>query len=118
MRTITEEQAFIEAINANAGQGDRFVEKVYADWLEERGDPRAEGWRVLLEDGKRPTMTWHDELWDWLPEGYHSRRICDCDLPTPIWDLTRNSTRYESFFSAMDDAAISWVRCYRDPDFS
>ena len=45
----------IAEINANAGRGDRFVEKVYADWLDEQGDPRAEAWRVLLEAGKRPS---------------------------------------------------------------
>lgn len=41
---MTDEQAFIDAINREAGQGDRAAELIYADWLYEQGDPRGEAW--------------------------------------------------------------------------
>ncbi len=41
------EQAFLDSIGANPG--DNTPRLVYADWLEERGDPRAEYLRVLCE---------------------------------------------------------------------
>jgi uncharacterized protein (TIGR02996 family) len=37
---VTEEQAFLRAIRANPDEAANLL--VYADWLEERGDPRAE----------------------------------------------------------------------------
>jgi uncharacterized protein (TIGR02996 family) len=41
------EEAFLESIRANPSA--KTVRLVYADWLEERGDPRAEYLRVLCE---------------------------------------------------------------------
>jgi uncharacterized protein (TIGR02996 family) len=49
------EEAFLEGIRANPA--DNTARLVYADWLEERGDPRAEYLRVLCQwlTCRRPT---------------------------------------------------------------
>lgn len=50
--TLADEAAFHAAIDA--APDDATLRLVFADWLEERGDPRAEGYRVLATRGLRP----------------------------------------------------------------
>ena len=117
-QTVTEEQAFITEINAQAGEGDRFVEKVYADWLDEMGDPRAEAWRVLLEAGKRPEL-WFGEEWHWFKTMFFQRneRIESRLDDSLFLAYPRSYDGFETFFDAMNAAAIAWVRANRDEDF-
>lgn len=110
------EQQFIDAINAEQGRGHRLAEYVYADWLEDNGDPRGEAWRVLLERGKRPD-SYDPRRWYWLwcvECGYKSVEdvieIRDMDGGHPL-------RHGKSYYDAMDILATFWVRCHRDPDF-
>ena len=48
---VTTEDDFQRALDANLD--DWQTRLVFADWLEERGDPRAEGYRALVAIGKR-----------------------------------------------------------------
>lgn len=75
---MTDQQAFIEAINADPA--DMHTREVYADWLEERGDPSAAGWRILNETGRVPELSMRDSkywtFWSrrasWGPHGLPS----------------------------------------------
>jgi uncharacterized protein (TIGR02996 family) len=63
---VDEEAGFIAAMLADPD--DRTVLLVYADWLDERGDPRGEYLRVL-ESGsveKKPTWVHDQESYIWL----------------------------------------------------
>lgn len=132
--TLSTEQALIAAINANAGEGDRFAEQVYADWLlEVGGQPDlAEAWRVLIEAGKRPawdifyngsTVSRFFRGWQWFPNA-----VCD-ESSNHVWeDLASYAVvdrtlwnamkffRQPTFHAAMNAAAIAWVRCHRDAE--
>lgn len=110
------ESDFIEAINA--APDDRTIQLIYADWLDERDDPRGMAWRVLIEAGKRPKRTsypWRDgKCWDWYPASTLD--------PDSVHDLDENlwghvTSAYLTFFEALDDAAIAWVRANYDSDF-
>jgi uncharacterized protein (TIGR02996 family) len=63
---MTDDQAFLQAIRANFA--DDAVRLVYADWLEERGDPRAEFIRVecalahMARDDPRRRALWRRDL--------------------------------------------------------
>ncbi len=69
----SEEKAFLAEIEAN--YKDAFLKLVYADWLEERGDPLADGWRWIAENDKFPTTEYesfnpnrdYGVYFDWLP---------------------------------------------------
>jgi hypothetical protein len=56
---------------------------VYADWLEERGDPRAALQRWLVRERKFPRFS--GSTWDWWR--YGDRPDCKPeDLPAAVWD--------------------------------
>src|SRR5262245_34868528 len=57
------ETHFLEAIRANPG--DVACRLVYADWLEERGDPRAE--LIRIEEEMRPLPVFADRYWELKP---------------------------------------------------
>jgi uncharacterized protein (TIGR02996 family) len=72
------EEAFLEAIRANPR--DKTARLVYADWLEERGDPRAEYLRVLCAwlacrrpDGAKRLIEREGELRANLDRGWLAR---------------------------------------------
>ena len=52
-KAVTTEEDFQNALDADPG--DWQTRLVFADWLQERGDPRAEGYRALGKPGCRPT---------------------------------------------------------------
>lgn len=49
---MNDEDAFQAALDANPADG--LLRQVFADWLDEHGDPRGPGYRVLGVLGKRP----------------------------------------------------------------
>lgn len=51
---MSENSALVAAINEDPA--DFETRRVYADWLEERGDPSAAGWRILNETGRVPEL--------------------------------------------------------------
>jgi uncharacterized protein (TIGR02996 family) len=113
-----QESDFIDAINADPD--DRFTQLVYADWLDEQGDPRAEAWRVLIEAGKRPLR---NDLYPEMPYEWFLEEDRTGDEANSIgYDLFDANPEvysrfYETFHAAMDAAAIAWVRANRDADF-
>jgi uncharacterized protein (TIGR02996 family) len=56
---------------------------VYADWLEERGEPRAAAQRWLAEHAKLPRDSGNS--WDWWSYGDHPEAKPE-DLPRQLWD--------------------------------
>ena len=57
------EEAFLAAIHA--APQDRTPRRVYADWLEERDDPRAE--LIRVEEEMRSVPIWSDRYWELKP---------------------------------------------------
>jgi uncharacterized protein (TIGR02996 family) len=111
-------QRFADAINQDPDNRD--LQLIYADWLDGQGDPRAEAWRVLIEAGRFPEkcIGYHPGLVDW--RWYQSPlagRAHQLDLE---WIITNKVVYYgthRTIFSAMDAAAVAWVRWHRDPEF-
>lgn len=122
------EQQFIDAINAEQGQGHRLAEYVYADWLDDQGDPRGEAWRVLLEAGKRPikgTFRKDGEVVEFFYWWYQyggsdddRGRLGDILPYAPVGEVAYIlALRSQPFHGAMNAAAIAWVRCHRDLEY-
>lgn len=63
---------------------------VYADWLEDHGDPRAFSQRWMAQHGKFPRFA--GPTWDWWQHG--DRPDCNPeDLPRRIWDALSQQPR-------------------------
>ncbi len=113
------EADFIQAINQNPA--DHNLQLVYADWLDERGDLRAEAWRVLVERGLFPTQitAWPDKYeHNKPPPGFGLWRWQDRERFLKVLSHDRCFGNRRTYFLAMDDAAVAWVRLHRDPDFA
>lgn len=112
------ERAFADSINAYPK--DRVSQLVFADWLDDQGDPRGEGWRVLVQIGKMPAQWAVSWRWqrDWLtqPHMLPSPLFSRLDYLPGMWGP--DMTCYPSFFAAFSDAAIAYVRYYHDPLFA
>jgi uncharacterized protein (TIGR02996 family) len=69
---MTTEDDFQSALDANPD--DWQTRLVFADWLEDRGDPRAEGYRALGRLRKRPhresTRPTNRPVWWWCTDGH------------------------------------------------
>lgn len=122
------EQPFIDAINAEQGEGDRLAEYVYADWLEGQGDPRAEAWRVLIgwekfPYPKPPRLVRQQKTYRWYrnvgSSPWWSSHIGENFWYLPHSGMSRSGLVWigETYFAAMNAACISWVRCHRNPDY-
>jgi uncharacterized protein (TIGR02996 family) len=64
----SEEEAFQAALDANPD--DHTTRRVFGDWLQERGDPRAEGYRALGVNGYRPWRFTTSKRWGWFEVGW------------------------------------------------
>jgi uncharacterized protein (TIGR02996 family) len=106
-------QRFADAINQDPDNRD--LQLIYADWLDGQGDPRAEGWRVLIEKG-RISEFWVDcwSNWNWQADAFQGFPYREWKQ---FWDDLVFQTDFPTFHAAMDAAAIAWVRCHRDPEF-
>jgi uncharacterized protein (TIGR02996 family) len=60
---------FLETIKANPS--DVATRLVYADWLEERGDPRGE--LIRIEEEMRPLPVFSDRFWELKPRRHELR---------------------------------------------
>jgi uncharacterized protein (TIGR02996 family) len=58
---VTTEDDFQAMLDANPD--DHATRLIFADWLEERGDPRAEGYRALGRNRFRPVVPVFDQFW-------------------------------------------------------
>lgn len=65
---MTEEQDFIDGLDADPDN--HLLRAIYADWLGDRGDPRAEGYRALAVNRRYPE---------------------DNDGPCPFWAIASNT---------------------------
>ncbi len=87
----------IDAINDNPS--DFETRAVYVDWLEERGDPSAAGWRVLNETGRVPYLSTNGRWTFWMEHstGFH--------VPPPAVIPSFFMGWYVSEFIALEAAA-------------
>jgi uncharacterized protein (TIGR02996 family) len=109
---MTTEDDFRGALDANPA--DWQTRLVFADWLQERGDPRAEGYRALGEQRRVPDHAPHERgtvLWWWtcLPDRG------DCRLPADWFQLIEGLTPYDERFKPLaDPGAVSTRREVED----
>jgi uncharacterized protein (TIGR02996 family) len=84
------DESFLAAIDASPQ--DRTPRLVYADWLEERGDPRGE--LIRVEEEMRSVPIYADRYWEFKPRRNELREGCD-----PEWlRHLRYGTDYEPVF--------------------
>jgi uncharacterized protein (TIGR02996 family) len=87
---MDEEQAFLDEITAQPG--DRLLRLIYADWLEEAGDPRAE--LIRVEEEMRTVPIASDRFWELKPRRNLYRKALD-----PAWlARMRYGNDYEPVF--------------------
>lgn len=103
---MTTEDDFQNALDAQPD--DWQTRLVFADWLQERGDPRAEGYRALGVNRCFPLYT-SAEQYRWIP-GHMRGTVGDCWLP---WDWTEqipDSNHRDSRREAEDAAALAFAQ--------
>src|SRR5947209_10147964 len=90
---MVDEQAFVQAIIANPTDGG--LRLVYADWLEERGDPRGEFLRIQTALLSLPRKDRQQARFRKRLKGLRSR----LDAEALAWF---NALRYRTAFAALD----------------
>lgn len=114
---MTTEDDFQAALDANPS--DWQTRLVFADWLQDRGDMRAEGYRALGVRRLRPTVAREPvpELNAWWAYGPYAGT--ECCLPDDWWRLVTGSTRatasdgllyYDTRRAAEDAAALAFAK--------
>jgi uncharacterized protein (TIGR02996 family) len=92
---MTSEAAFLEAIAATPE--DRTLRLVYADWLEDHDDPRAE--LIRVEEEMHSLPVWPDRYWEMKPRRNQLRQ----QVPTPWRETLGYGTDYEPMFGTIPD---------------
>jgi uncharacterized protein (TIGR02996 family) len=118
---MTDHAAFLAAIAARPD--DDLPKLVYADYLDEHGDPRAAALRWVVARGAKPAYDVVQNTWDWWsrppaePDYYPDeaavgRAVLPANLfcrlkgkPTDIWK------GYQSYRTALRDLLRAWGRC-------
>lgn len=70
---MSDEEAFQAALDANPD--DHVTRLVFADWLEERGDPRAEGYRAMGKLRLSPYFSESTKQWCFFNARYYKRTV-------------------------------------------
>ncbi len=97
---MTSESAFLNAIASEPKGSPRRL--IYADWLEEKGDPRAE--LIRLEEEMRTLAVSSDRYWELKPRRNELRKEADSK-----WlKVMRFGTDYEPVF------AHGWPDCWKE----
>lgn len=101
---MSDEQSFLAEITANPT--DMSLRLVYADWLEEQGDPRAELVRIEVDRGKYSII----EDGYWHRKDRRNELLADC---TDEWREAMGyaAGRYQPVFTSirsMEDPTIAW----------
>ncbi len=111
---MTTEEDFQRALDAN--RTDRLTHLVFADWLQDRDDERAEGYRALAACGLSPFEIYGAGLW------YNAAKVVVPDDPEsnlpPDWYESLGSgrrrpmgyTKFESTATARDAAALAFAK--------
>lgn len=106
---MTTEDDFQAAIDAHPE--DWQTRLVFADWLDEHGDPRAAGYRALARGGFRPIA--YAPYCAWWREGIGQKRRHD-DLPNDWFTLlataSENFKKYRTRREADDSAALAFAK--------
>jgi uncharacterized protein (TIGR02996 family) len=92
-------QAFLSAIVANPD--DPTPRLIYADWLEERGDPACEAWRWAAEHGCKPRFD-RNRDWVWMYSG----------LPREVFNLLVRNMKEDGFELTVEAAYLRFVRAF------
>jgi uncharacterized protein (TIGR02996 family) len=99
------ETPFLEAIKADPR--DTATRLVYADWLEERGDPRAE--LIRIEEEMRPLPVFSDRFWQLKPRRWELLR----KLPKDWLETMRYGTDCPPTFRHQPTGWNEWWRLIR-----
>jgi uncharacterized protein (TIGR02996 family) len=89
------EQSFLDAIKSQPEDGAVWL--VYADWLEERGDPRGE--LIRIEEEMRSLPAYSDRYWGLKPRRNALRQGCDKEWLQRL----KYGTDYEPVFCEVPD---------------
>lgn len=98
-----EQADFANAINA--APDDFNLRLVYADWLEERGDANAAGWRWSAEHRRIPRSS--HRLFQWLVD-VHADQNRPEFLPQRLLDCFQ----YEGFYYSRSEQTVSFYSAY------
>ena len=93
---MNEEEAFQRALDEHPE--DWQTRLVFADWLEERGDPRAEGYRALARRRRYPMR--NGAAWWWASR----QALCHNVIPDDWFDLLPPGLRGEMFWPLLTGA--------------
>ncbi len=111
---MSDEDAFQAALDANPD--DHVTRLVFADWLQEHGDERAEGYRAMGVTRRKPAIyKTRPEIWSWHA---HLLETLDSCLGRRWWDTLgtksdsglSNTKSFRSRRHAEDAAARAFAR--------
>lgn len=118
---MTTEDDFQAALEAEPR--DWHLRLVFADWLDEHNDPRAEGFRAMGVRRVAPTFWTKSGPWVWLNEHYHrgyrdrAEELRPSVLPDDWYNLLpplrtpdRCATERRTLREALDDAALAFAQ--------
>ena len=113
---MTTEDDFQAALDADTS--DWQTRLVFADWLEEQGDPRAEGYRALGTRRRAPVPTYRAPQVRWWDEASENGPKGPDDIPRDWLDLIASSKRgfygdyvlFDSRREAEDAAALAFAK--------
>jgi uncharacterized protein (TIGR02996 family) len=119
-----EHDPFLRAIEA--APDDPLPKLLFADHLDERGDPRAAGLRWLVDQGKKPAHDTQYGSWDWWscppaePDFYDGAvSVAFAVLPANLFRRLKGDPGdvwkgYPTFTEALLDVLHAWQRCGED----
>ena len=95
---------------------------VFADWLDERGDPRGACLRWLVERGVKPAYDFTEDTWDWWsrlprePDYYKAEGVRLSVLPANLFRRLKGKPTdvwkgYSSYRTALYDLCRAWAAC-------
>jgi uncharacterized protein (TIGR02996 family) len=120
MSGTDDETAFRNAIEASPD--DPLPKLNFADWLHERGDPRAACLRSVVKHGVRPVHDTIEDTWDWWsrpprePDYYGGQDTHAAILPKSVFARLKGKSKdiwkgYDSYVDALQDLLRAWAEC-------
>jgi uncharacterized protein (TIGR02996 family) len=120
MPASDDEAAFFNAILA--APDDPLSKLVFADCLDERGDPRGKCLRWLVGKGVRPVHDTIEDTWDWWsrpprdPDYYPGQDVAASVLPEELFRRLKGKPTdiwkgYETYVDALQDLLRAWADC-------
>lgn len=108
------ESAFLAALDA--APNDFTARLVYADWLDEQNDPRAEGYRALAAArlSLRLSLRYSGAYLHWMRGPADPWYYTYCSLPPDWYDLVDDCNRYYGAGIGLDAAARAFARLPAD----